>query len=141
MSDDAAKEQAEKLPGATMRRRRLIQAIVSFAFLATVLLIVFQQSNPAALSRTASEIAAGPLALAFAALVLGVLLAAVRVKLVADDLGYRLAWRDALSALGLSQLGGAVFFQLAGQLIARGAYLSKRGIPVGPAWSWSGMSS
>lgn len=131
MSGDTATERVETSPGIAVRPRRLIQATVSLAFLAAILVIVFRQSGSAALVRTALDISAGPLALAFSALVLGTLLAAARVKLVAGDLGYRLSWRDALSALGLGQLAGAVFFQLAGQLIARGAYLSRRGIPVG----------
>jgi hypothetical protein len=37
---------------------------------------------------------------------------------------------DAIAALSLGQLAGAVFFQLVGQLVARSAVLARRGVPV-----------
>ena len=60
----------------------------------------------------------------------GAMLAALRLKLIAGDLGYRLSFRDAVAALSLGQLAGIVFFQLAGQLLARGMLLSRRRIPM-----------
>ena len=60
----------------------------------------------------------------------GAMLASLRLKLIAGDLGYRLSFRDAVAALSLGQLAGIVFFQLAGQLLARGMLLSRRRIPV-----------
>jgi hypothetical protein len=126
---------AAALPNATglfdMLPRSLLQTLVSVTLLGAVLFAVIQQAGLSNLSQTALDTPAGPVLLAVCGLMVGVLLAAARVKLVADDLGYELKWRDALSALGLSQLGGAAFFHLAGQLIARSAYLSRRGIPVG----------
>ncbi len=91
--------------------------------------IVVRQGANAILSSLA---AVSPSALMFAgaALLVSALLGAARVKCIADDLGYALGWRDALAALGLGQVGGALFFSVAGQLIARGAYLSARGQPV-----------
>jgi Lysylphosphatidylglycerol synthase TM region/O-Antigen ligase len=67
---------------------------------------------------------------AVALMLAGGILASLRLKLIAGDLGYRLSFRDAMSALGLGQLAGILFFQVAGQLVARGVLLSRRRIPV-----------
>ena len=53
----------------------------------------------------------------------------LRLKLITSDLGYPLSFRDAAMTLSVGQLAGTVFFQLAGQLIGRGAILSRKGIP------------
>lgn len=63
-------------------------------------------------------------------LLVGALLSAWRLKLIAGDLGYPLTNRDAIAALGLGQLTGSIFFQIVGQLMARGALLTRRGMPV-----------
>lgn len=91
--------------------------------------IVVRQGANAILS-SFSGVSPSALLLAGAALLVSALLGAARVKCIADDLGYALSWRDAFAALGLGQVGGALFFSVAGQLIARGAYLSARGQPV-----------
>jgi hypothetical protein len=57
-------------------------------------------------------------------------LSAWRLKLIAQDLGYRLSIRDSIAALSLGLLAGTMFFQLIGQLMARGALLARRGMPV-----------
>jgi hypothetical protein len=59
----------------------------------------------------------------------GALLASLRLQWIACDLGYRLSFRDSMSALSLGQVMGSLFFQIAGQLIARGAIMSRRQIP------------
>lgn len=56
----------------------------------------------------------------------GALLASLRLKLIAADMGYSLSFRDAIAALSAGQVAGSIFFQLAGQLIGRAALLSRR---------------
>jgi Lysylphosphatidylglycerol synthase TM region len=63
-------------------------------------------------------------------LVCGALLASARLAFIASDLGYRMRAVDAIAALSLGQLGGAIFFQIVGQLVARSAVLARRGVPV-----------
>lgn len=104
---------------------------VSVVLLAAVVGVVLQHAGAPELSRSLDSLPMSAIVVAFAALAGGAILATVRLRLVARDLGYPLNWRDALSALGLGQLGGALFFQIAGQLAARGAFLSRRGLPVG----------
>jgi len=71
-----------------------------------------------------------PITAAFVLMLAGAMLASLRLKLIADDLGYPLSFRDSVSALSLGHLGGILFFQIAGQLLARSALLSRRHIPV-----------
>jgi O-antigen ligase len=58
----------------------------------------------------------------------GVMLASLRLQLITSDLGYRLSFRDAAVTLSVGQIAGSFFFQFAGQLIGRGAVLSRKGI-------------
>lgn len=64
------------------------------------------------------------------AIVISSIIAALRLRVVAGDFGYSLAFRDAVAALSLGQVGAALLFQLVGQLFARGSYLKQRDIPV-----------
>lgn len=59
----------------------------------------------------------------------GCLLAALRFQRVASDLGYRLRFREAAAIYASGQLAGVLFFQLPGQLLARGALLAQRAVP------------
>jgi uncharacterized membrane protein YbhN (UPF0104 family) len=72
------------------------------------------------------------LALAGVSLLLaaGAILASLRLWYIGRDLGYHLTFREAVSALALGQVAGALFFQVAGQLMARSAFLSRRRVPV-----------
>ncbi len=56
------------------------------------------------------------------------MLASLRLKLIISDLGYRLSFRDAAVTLSVGQIAGSFFFQFAGQLVGRGAVLSRKGI-------------
>lgn len=60
-------------------------------------------------------------------LFLGTLLASLRLWYMAFDIGYVLNPRDAMLALGLGQVAGALTFQYFGQIAARGALLAPRG--------------
>jgi O-antigen ligase len=80
----------------------------------------------AALDRLSLGTLLGVLAL----LLCGALLASARLAFIASDLGYKMRAVDAIAALSLGQLAGAVFFQLVGQLVARSAVLARRGVPV-----------
>lgn len=64
-----------------------------------------------------------PIALSF-------VMAAIRLRFIAADLGYALSFRESAAAVSSGQIGGLLLFQLVGQLVARGAYLSKLSIPM-----------
>src|SRR3546814_12330710 len=115
-----------RLPLATPK----IRAGVSVGLTVTVLTLIAWRSDTAALGSTLTAIKPTLLLLVLGALTTGALLAAARLKLVASDFGYDLGWREAIAAMSVGQIGGALFFQIAGQLMGRGAYLSRHGVPI-----------
>lgn len=60
-----------------------------------------------------------------AAILVGFLLAILRLRMISADLGYRLTFMQSVAAFSMGQVGGILFFQIVGQLVARGAYLSR----------------
>jgi hypothetical protein len=65
----------------------------------------------------------------FAALVANALAAALRFEMVAAFTGHAIGFRRAMAAVGAGTLAGAAFFQLAGQLMARGVIARQGGMP------------
>jgi hypothetical protein len=65
----------------------------------------------------------------FAALVANALAAALRLKTIAADIGHSVSFRKAMATVSAGSLAGALFFQIAGQLIARGVLMARVGIP------------
>lgn len=119
---------AEAITTSTTRIRvkRLAGVIVTAAALG----IAFTLVDIGEVAQAASRLSLATLLGVVLALLCGALLASVRLVCVAADLGYRMRPIDAIAALSFGQLGGALFFQLVGQLIARSAVLACRGVPV-----------
>jgi len=59
------------------------------------------------------------------------MLAALRFQVLASDAGHPINWRRAMAAVGAGSLAGALFFQIAGQLMARGVVMRRGGVPFG----------
>ena len=112
-----------------MSIRGMARLVVSAALLVSAIVAVLWISDWNALSATVSEIFLPSLVLVLLLLLCGVALSSLRLKLITADLGYTLTFRDAAFTLSIGQLAGTAFLQLAGQLIGRGAVLSRRGIP------------
>jgi hypothetical protein len=112
-----------------MSKSRVVGLAISIASLAAVVISVFASSRPAALTTALSQLAPSSIVIAALFLTAGLLLSALRFKLITADLGYSLSIRDATMTLSVGQLVGNLFNQLAGQLIGRGAVLARRGIP------------
>ena len=108
-----------------------IRAAISIGVTVAVALVFLHNSDLGAFSRTLERLSPLVVLVALAVLVLGMGIAVLRVRLIAQDVGYQLRWRDAAAVFSYGSLAGALFFQVFGQLIARGAYLSVRGVPVG----------
>ncbi len=104
-------------------------ALSALLFLGAIA-VVFAQSDWTAVAASLVRLSWLSIATAFSLMLVGGVLASLRLKLIADDLGYRLSFRDAVSALSLGHLAGILFFQIAGQLMARGVLFSRRRIPV-----------
>ena len=125
----AYRARAANFIGTRMSKRKVVSLTVSVVLLAAVLISVFAVSEPTALFAGLSKLAPSSIAAVVLLLTAGLLLSALRLKLITGDLGYSLSMRDATVTLSVGQLAGNLFFQLAGQLIGRGAVLARRGIP------------
>jgi hypothetical protein len=109
---------------------RVLRVIVTAAaLLGALLFILASGAGLADLAAAFGRLMPGDVALVALALLGGALLASLRLKLIAADMGYRLSFRDSVAALSVGNVAGALFFQVAGQLIARGALLSRRDMP------------
>ena len=112
------------------RTRTFLKALLSIALTAGVFYIVFSRAAVPSFGSLLAGFTSRSILVVLALMIAGTALSAWRLKLIADDLGYRLSVRDAVAALSLGALAGNVFFQLIGQLMARGALLARRGMPV-----------
>ncbi len=104
----------------------LVGGAVSIALLGYLAAYIDLAAARAALS----TVPASSLVLVAAAMLASVWLGAVRLRILAGDLGYSLAMPGALSAVAMGQLAGAAFMQLVGQLLARSLVLRQSGVPV-----------
>ena len=100
------------------------------AITAAALAAALTQVDVASILPVLNELRANDLAIVLTALGAGALLASLRLQMIAHDLGYPLRTRDAIAALSLGQIAGSLFFQIVGQTAARGAFLSRRGMPL-----------
>src|SRR5581483_6937141 len=64
-----------------------------------------------------------------AALLANGLIASFRFKVIAGDVGHPISFRQAVAAVSGGSLACAAFFQIAGQLMARGFIMAKGGVP------------
>jgi hypothetical protein len=115
--------------GSSYLAKVILFLLSAFLFLGA-LAIVYTRSDWAAIAASVAQLSWPSISVAFALMLAGGMLASLRLKLIADDLGYQLSFPDAFCALGLGQLAGIVFFQIAGQLMARGLLFSRHRIPV-----------
>lgn len=111
-------------------RIRFVRILLSIAALAATIWILYERTESEAIVRTVSQISPAVLALVFGTAVAAALMASARLYITARLFGYRIGFREAIAALGLGQLAGALFFQLAGQLIARSAWLARSHVPL-----------
>lgn len=110
------------------RRRSYVWIALSVAVTAAAFVVAFMQADLSAFWLAIGSISPPTLALAGSALLAGALLAALRLWFIARDVGHRLSARDALLALSVGQVAGAVSVQFFGQIVARSALLSPRGV-------------
>src|ERR1041384_7764548 len=112
-----------------MSRNRITNVAVSVALFLIVGISVLVMSDSASVADAMRQLVLSSVAVILLCLTAGMLLAALRLKLITADLGYRLSLRDAAMTLSIGQLAGSVFFQFAGQIIGRTAVLARHGVP------------
>jgi hypothetical protein len=110
--------------------RSLVKILISAGLTALVFYLVLSRTDGPSLGPLWTRFSAQLLLVVVMLATAATLLSAWRLKLISQDLGYRLSVRDSIAALSIGVLAGTMFFQLIGQLMARSALLSRRGMPV-----------
>lgn len=108
---------------------KYLRLAISLLLLVGAAWVVARETNWSLVSAALSRVSSGTFALAILALFGGALLATLRLQWIARDLGYKLTFRDALAGFTYGQVMGVLFFQLAGQLLARSTVLARRQVP------------
>ncbi|HET9717993.1 MAG TPA: lysylphosphatidylglycerol synthase domain-containing protein [Pseudolabrys sp.] len=106
-----------------------LKAAVSVALLVMVIALVAINYDTAQVFQDIRGLSPAIMALIAAALLANALAAVLRFQVIATEVRHPIGFRRAMAVVGAGSLGGAVFFQLAGQLMARGMIASRGGIP------------
>ena len=109
--------------------RNFIRVTLSSALLTGAILLAAQSFDLHQFQEGLGSFGAGHLSVVIGAIMVSSLFASLRVRSIAAGLGYQMSVRDSIAVLSLGQLGGAIFFQIFGQLAARGSYLAKHNVP------------
>jgi O-antigen ligase/uncharacterized membrane protein YbhN (UPF0104 family) len=105
------------------------KSAISIAFLAASVALVVWNFGISGIVASARNLSLYVLAATFLFLILNALVAALRFKVIARDVGHAISFRRAVAAVSVGSLAGTLFFQLAGQLMARGMMMNRAGIP------------
>jgi len=108
---------------------QLIKAAVSLALLAGVVILVGYYYGLSEISDDFRAISIVGLGAIFAALLANAFAAVFRFKVIAAEINHPIGFRPAMAAVAAGSLAGAVFFQITGQLMARGVIAGRGGMP------------
>ena len=122
---------ASSQPGSQPRstKGRKARFIVSTTALVIAIHLVLLNVDASAVLEGISELSVLTLGVVLAALLANSLAAALRLRTVAADLGHQISFRQAIAAVSGGSLAGALFYQIAGQLMARGLIMGRNGVP------------
>jgi uncharacterized membrane protein YbhN (UPF0104 family) len=108
---------------------QVVKWLISILLLVGVTFFVGLNYNFSSLVDDARKISLSVVALVFLSLLGNALAASLRFKIVAMQIGHRVTFRQAMAAVGAGNLFGAIFFQIAGQLIGRSFVMSRTAVP------------
>lgn len=107
----------------------IIKSAISVVLLLGIIVFVTWNFGLAPTFGALQQLSLFTLGTAFVALLANAVAAALRFRTIAGDIGHTIGLRKALAAVSVGTLAGSAFFQLAGQLMARGVMMSRGGIP------------
>lgn len=110
-------------------QNKIMKSGISAALLITALYLAVRDIDVVQLKQGFSNLSLAYMVTPTVAILISSLFASLRVRSIARALGYPLSLRDSIAVVSLGQLGGALFFQIFGQLMARGSYLTRRNVP------------
>jgi uncharacterized membrane protein YbhN (UPF0104 family) len=109
--------------------RKLVTGVAGLCALAVAVGLVIVSRDLDGLWHAVGDLSPAALFALCALLSVGILLASLRLRLVALDIGYQLSLRDSIAAVSVGQIAGALAFPIVGQLVGRGALLAQRQVP------------
>jgi hypothetical protein len=107
----------------------LLKALISIVLLVAVVVFVSLYYDTAEILNDFRALSVGGIVAVFGALIANALAAVARFKIIADEIEHPITFRRSMAAVSAGSLAGALFFQIAGQLMARGVVAGRGGIP------------
>lgn len=101
-------------------RIRIASPLISILLLAVIIPWAAIQFGAESVLDSIKRFSPASAALIFCALLINGLVAAYRFKVASSATGHRVRFREAMAGVSAGSLGGALFFQFAGQLMGRG---------------------
>src|SRR5262245_6308820 len=109
--------------------KQILKASVSIVLLVGVVALVGSFYNISDIVDDFRALSLPALGAIFVALFANAFAAAFRFKVIANEIKHPVTFHRAVAAVSAGSLGGALFFQIAGQLMARGVVAGKAGMP------------
>jgi hypothetical protein len=103
----------------------------SILLLVAVVVVVGSQYGLADVAGHLQQLSLPIVCVAIAGLLANAMMAVLRFRVLASDAGHPIGLRRAMGAVGAGSVAGALFFQIAGQLMARGVVMRRGGVPFG----------
>ena len=110
-------------------RMQVLKVAVSIVLLVGVFFLVSVYYDTAQILHDLRRLSVPTLAIITVGLFANTLAAVLRFKVIATEIKHPITFRRAMTAVGAGSLAGALFFQIAGQLMARGIIAGRGGIP------------
>ena len=107
----------------------LLKLMVSISLLAIVTVLVGSRYGFDSVLQNFRHLTFATAGVMVVGLLANAVLASLRFKIIASGIGHPTSFRRAMAAVGAGSLAGAIFFQIAGQLIARGVVMKRGGMP------------
>ena len=108
---------------------QIFKAVVSIALLVGVVSLVGSYYGLSEIFDDFRALSIGTIGAIIIALLANAFAAVLRFKVIASEIKHPIGFRPAMAAVAAGSLAGAVFFQIAGQLMARGVIAARGGMP------------
>jgi hypothetical protein len=116
-------------PVAVPLRKQLLKTTTSIVLLIGVVGLVGVLYGISEVVDDIRALSIAALSAIFIALLANALAAVLRFKIIATEIEHPITFRRAVAAVSAGSLAGALFFQIAGQLMARGVIAGREGMP------------
>jgi len=110
-------------------RSSALESIISLALLIAVFVLVGYYYDASHILHDLRSLSFETLGIIVVALLANALAAVLRFKIIAGEIKQPISFQRAMAVVGGGSLAGAMFFQIAGQLTARGVIAARAGIP------------